>query len=272
MRKIRQLLLAVIVSTAIISCSKDDVDDKDKDQEPLKNETISGKWNVDGTSQYKSFEFNEGGSFIIVERLKVQATRSTEENEKVYFGTYEITDNRTILLPGFGKMRVSSVKGNMIIFSLYFTTNPNDEIVLKATKQKEMESTNRTKLLCRTWKTVTLNGEDVAGTDDEVNVVFSNAGTYLVDGDEGLGIARWQWTNSKEEYIHYSWGGLEPPVWDNKVKIVNLTASSLTFLEEFDDDDDDLWVLKAVINQQSKSAISEVKPTVNKMKGSLLGR
>lgn len=271
MRKITQLLLAVIISTAFISCSKDDVDDKD--QEPLKRETISGKWNVDGTSKYKSFEFNESGSFIIVERLSLQMTRSIEENEKVYFGTYEISDNRTILLPGFGEMRVSSVKGNMIIFSLYFTTNPNDEIILKATKQKEMESTNRTKLLCRTWRTVTYNGESVAGTEDEFNVVFSNAGTYLLDDDEGLSIARWQWTNSKEEYIQYSWGGFEPPVWENKVKVVNLTASSLTLLEEFDDDDeDDLWVLRAVTNQQSTTAISVVKPTVSKIKGGLLGR
>ena len=266
MKRIRQILLAVMVSTVFISCSKDDVDDKD--QEPIKKETLSGKWNVDGPSRYKSFEFTESGKYIVVEKLKEQSVRSaeSEDDEKVYFGSYEITD-RVILLPGLGQVRVSTLKGNSIIFSLYLSPDPKDEVVIKATKQKEMQNTNKTTLLCRTWRTVTLNGEDVTGTDDDIIAVFSNAGTYLVDGSEGLAMASWRWLDKNEEFIQYSWESLGSAVWDNKVKIVNLTASSLTMLEKFDDDEDELWVLKAVMNQQTATAISEIKPTVGKIKG-----
>lgn len=274
MKRLRQILLAVIVSTALISCDKDDVnEDDDMNQEPIKKETISGKWNVDGQSKYKSFEFNESGNFIVVENLEKQSVRSSSSDnpmteERVYFGTYEVTD-RTVLLVGLGRIKVSTLKSNSIKFSLYFTSDPDNEIVLNATKQEEMESTSKTNLLCRTWKSVTLNGKDVAGTENDGTVIFSNAGTYLTDNSEGLAMARWKWKNEGEGLLNYAWLWTGTPVWnDNEVRVLELTATHLKIIEKFDYMEDELWVFKAMINPKSSSSNSEIKkPTVGKRKG-----
>lgn len=64
MRNMEQVLLLVLIFTSIISCKKTN----DQPSESAEKQMISVKWVVDGTSDYKSFEFNSSGNYIIVKK------------------------------------------------------------------------------------------------------------------------------------------------------------------------------------------------------------
>lgn len=241
MKNLKKFLVLILVLTSIISCKKDE-----KKPATLKKETISAKWIVSGTSDYKSFEFNKSGNYIVVKSI-------TTNDEIVLFGTYKITDNTTIALSDFGTLKISEINTTKISFSFKLTNNPDNEINIIATKQEEMQSSTRTDLLCRTWEMVTINGENVVGTDMELTVLFSSAGTYFVsfanpeDENDG-GLAQWKWKDETETKLLYSWDVI--PVWDEEtfVEIPELTANKLKIIEY-----EDTYVLQPVSN--TKSAI-----------------
>jgi len=244
MRNLTQILLAILVLTFFTGCDKDETDLK----VTLEKETISAKWNVDNSSEYKSFEFNKSGNYIVVKN----ATTKSTNDQIILFGTYEIIDNK-IVLSDFGTLTVSKIDENAISFSIKLTSNPNNEILINASKQEEMENSNRTELLCRTWEMVTVNGESVLGTDMELTVLFSKAGTYFVSfanpEDENDGrLAQWKWKDEAETQLLYSWD--EVPVWEdeNYVEIPELTSSKLEIIE-----DEETYVLKPI--STTKSAI-----------------
>lgn len=231
MKNLKHILLAIFVLTFITACEKDENDPK----ETLEKSTISAKWIVSNSSDYDSFEFNENGNYIVV---KNTTTKSTND-EVVLFGTYEITDNKTIVLSDFGTLNISKIDEDSISFSIELTNNSNNEITIDASKQEEMESTTKTDLLCRTWEMVTVNGEPVAGTDMELTILFSKAGTYFVsfadpeDENDG-GLAQWKWKNESETQLLYSWE--EDPVWEEEshVEIPELTSTKLKIIEDED--------------------------------------
>lgn len=242
-KKLKQILIAIFVLTFITACDKDENDPK----ETLEKATISAKWNISNSSDYDSFEFNESGNYIVV---KNTTTKSTND-QIILFGTYKIIDNKTIVLSDFGTLIVSKIDENSIIFSIKLTSNPNDEIIINASKQEEMESSTRTDLLCKTWEMVTFNGESVVGTDMELTVLFSKAGTYFVsyanpeDENDG-GLAQWKWSNDAETQLLFSWE--EVPVWDDKdyVEIPELTSTKLKIIE-----DEDTYILQPVSTKKS---------------------
>ncbi len=245
--KSSQLILSVIFVFSLISSCSDD-----EPSETLKKETISAKWLTDGSSVYKSFEFNESGNYIVV---KDAETKSTND-EVILFGTYEIIDNKTITLSDLGTISISNIDDNSISFSIKLANDPNNEILISATKGAEMENTTRTDLFCRTWEMVSVNGVDVTGTSYELSVLFSKAGTYFVEyvdseyEDDG-NLSYWKWKDNTESEFLYS--RETPPVWedDNVVEVIELTNSTLKLLERFDDDEDELYVLKPVITTKS---------------------
>jgi hypothetical protein len=244
MKNLKQLLVAIFVLTLITSCDKD----KNEPTEALEKATISAKWIVNNSNEYKSFEFNESRNYIIV---KDTTTKSTND-QIIFFGTYEIIDSKTIVLSDFGTLTISEVNDNSINFSIQLTNNPNNEIIINASKQKEMDSSANTKLLCRTWKMVTINDTSVVGTDMELTALFSAAGTYFIsytkpDENSG-GLAQWKWKNEAETQLLYSWD--EVPIWDESdyVEISELTAKTLKVIE-----DGNTYVLQPTSN--TKSAI-----------------
>lgn len=198
----KQILVAILVLISIFSCKKDE----NKPKDTLSKETISAKWTVDGISVFESFEFNKSGNYIIVKYTKTKSTN----NQIVLFGTYVIIDDKTIVLSDFGKIMISKIGDNSINFSILLDSNPNNEISIIATKQEEMQNSTKTELLCRTWEMVTVNGDDVTGTDNEFTVLFSAAGTYFVtfanpeDENDG-GLAQWKWKDETETKLLYSW-------------------------------------------------------------------
>jgi len=245
MKNLKQILVAIFALTFIVACNKDDIDPK----ENLEKAKISAKWIVSNSSDYDSFEFNESGNYIVV---KNTTTKSTND-QIILFGTYEIIDNKTIVLSDFGTLTISKIDENSISFSIKLTSNPNNEITINASKQAEMESTTKTDLLCRTWEMVTVNGESIVGTDMELTVLFSKAGTYFVsyanpeDENDG-GLAQWKWKDDAETQFLYSWD--EVPVWEDEdyVEIPELTSTKLKIIE-----DEDTYILQPV--STTKSAI-----------------
>lgn len=245
MKNLKQILIAIFVLTFIASCDKNENEPK----ETLEKTTISAKWIVSNSSEYESFEFNESGNYIVVENT---TTKSTND-QIILFGTYEIIDNKTIVLSDFGTLTISEINENSISFSIQLTSNPDNEIIIDASKKEEMESSTKTDLLCRTWEMVTVNGEPVVGTDEELTVLFSKAGTYFVsfanpeDEDENDGgLAQWKWNNEAETQLLYSWE--EVPVWDEEdfVEISELTSNKLKIIE-----DEDTYILEPVSNTKS---------------------
>ncbi len=237
MKILKQFLMIIMVLTVIISCKKDEKNNG----VTLSTDTISAKWIVSGSAEYSSFEFNKSGNYIIVKYANTA-------NQLVKFGTYTISES-TIILSDYGNIIVSEIKDNSITFIFKTSIDPDTEINITANKQEEMESTTNTDLLCRTWELLTLNDEPVAGTEMELTVLFSKAGTYFVtysNDPDTENIAQWKWKNTEETELYYSWD--EVPVWEQEsyVVITELTSSTLIITEG-----DIVYVLQPASNMKS---------------------
>lgn len=248
MRNFLRILAFVLVLTSIFSCKKDE----GKTKTILEKETISAKWTVDGTSVFESFEFNKSGNYIVV---KTTGTKSTN-SQVVLFGTYEILDNETIVLSDLGTMKILNIGENSISFKITINSDLNTEISITATKQDITASSSKTALLCRTWKMVSLNGESVVGTEYELSVLFSDAGTYFVefdnpDDESDGGLAQWTWKDSNETKFCYSWEGDPTCDGENEVEITELTKSVLKISEVYLGIETLLYVFEPANNTKS---------------------
>lgn len=228
MKAFKQILVAIFLLTFITACNKDENDVKDK----LEKATISAKWMVSNSSDYYSFEFNESGNYIVVKNTTSKSTTGT-----ILFGTYEIVDDKTITLTDFGTLILSKIDENAISFTIKLTSDPSNEITINASKKEEMESSARTGLLCRTWEMVSLNGEPVVGTELELTVLFSKAGTYFISyaniqGANSEALAQWKWKDESETHFLYAMG--ENPVWNDDycVEVAELTSTTLKIIED----------------------------------------
>lgn len=264
MKNFQTFFLFILIMALTTSCEKDERGAK----EILEIESIIGKWTVNGTSAFESFEFNKSGNYIVVKN----STEKSTNDQRILFGTYEIIDNYTIILSDFGSLKITRINDTSMDFSVSLPGSQYNEMMLSALKQKEMESTTRTELLCRTWKLVSLNGENVEGTGDELTVLFSKAGTYFVtwhDGDSDL--RHWKWKNATEKEIFYSWG--EPVVWDEerKAEIIELTEDILRIRQTFSENEQLLYLLKPLDNTKSMSK-SSIKYTEGRIKKGFLKR
>jgi hypothetical protein len=99
-----------------------------------------------------------------------------------------------------------------------------------------MPASDKTDMLCRTWKVVDYETSDPDDDDedDTGHVYFSKAGTYLVSYSDGTsGVASWKWKSEADGVLYYSWD--TPPDWDDDstVTVETLTATSLVICERF---------------------------------------
>lgn len=224
-----KLILSVaIVMTIAVSCGKDE-----ESPQPGLFDTINGKWEVNGSSEFESFEFNQSGNYIVV-------VPAGGAGPTVQFGTYEVINNTTVELSNFGTISEAQVGTNSIDFKLEVVSNPGSKVTLNASKKAEMASSSKTALLCRTWKLVSVDGVSVVGTPDELTVLFSKAGTYFVSTN-ATDVAEWKWKTSAEVAFFYTWSGTF--VDEDYVDIIELTASTLKI-----DEDGTEFVLTPVIN------------------------
>ena len=254
MEKVR-FLLVMLCMAFIVSCSKDNDSDIDT---KLNAEKISAKWNISGSSEFESFEFNKSGNYIII---KNGMTRSTDD-PIILFGTYQIVDS-IITLSGFGKITVSDITENSISAKLVLNDQPNNVVEISATKQKEMEKSTKTDLLCKTWELLTANDESVKGTEYDLTVLFSAAGTYYVDRkDGGGGLAEWKWKDSNENIFLYSWDN-----WDEfgEVSIIELVNDKLVMFEDSGEDGTETFVLQPLDNSKPSTLKSMPVSQTNKV-------
>lgn len=245
MKTFRIIALLLCTLALATSCKKND-DSSDN----LDTTKVSAKWVVTNPTDYISFEFNKSGNYIVVQNADKKSTNTL----KVLFGTYEITDGMTLVLSNFGKIKVSSIDDASMNFTLSLTDNPSEELSLKATKKAEMDGSTKTDLLCRTWEMVTVDSMPVAGTEYDLTVLFSKAGTYLVSHKnypDETGLAQWKWKNTSETQLLYSWS--EVPDWGSAayVDIPVLTETQLKIVEG-----DVVYVLKPATGAKSGSISS----------------
>ena len=144
MKFIKQAIIVIWIMTSFISCEKNEVNLNIV----LNEETISAKWIVDEPIDYVSFEYNESGNYIIVKNMNTKSTN----NQIVLFGTYELIDNKTIVLTDFGTMKISNIEKKSINFSISLYSDPNSEIAISAVKQNVIANSTKTELLCKTWE------------------------------------------------------------------------------------------------------------------------
>jgi hypothetical protein len=208
----------------------------------LNNEIISAKWIVSGTSDYKSFEFNENGNYLVV-------AKSTDSQIN-RFGRYKITDNQTITLHNFGTLKLSSINGSKFDFKAYIQNSSTYEINVNTTKATENSNSSKTNQLCRTWKMISVNGDSSVSKDSEQLLLFSNAGTYFVSFSNPIdeneeNVAQWKWKDNTEAYMCVSWNGEPTCDGSNEIQIIELTANTLKI-----QDKDELFVLKPIIESK----------------------
>jgi len=193
-----QIVFAVVVLFSFVSCEKaEDVNSPESNPSNILNiETISAKWVINSDSEYNSFEFNESGHCII---LKNNTDKSVN-SQSVLFGSYSIVDTETIVLNNYGTIKVSAINENEINLSLMLDNDPGYEIILSGTKQNEISNSEATKLLCRTWQVVSIDGEPT----DVFVVLFSDAGTYFITTPESSSLGYWQWCDAEQTKLAFT--------------------------------------------------------------------
>lgn len=249
MKNFKQLAIALVLMVFFVSCDKDENDSK----VTVEKTSISSKWNVSNSDEYESFEFNDSGNYIVV---KKNATR-TVNNQNVLFGTYEYSNNSTIVLSDFGTIVINEINDNSFNFSLQLTGSTANVIEINSTIQEVIANSSRTEMLCRTWELVSVSDSSIIETENGMTVLFSEAGTYFVttlyvdsnndpSDNSGGGLAHWMWKDEAETQILYSWN--ETPEWDEDrfVEITELTTSTLIITE-----DDIVYSMQPVSNNRS---------------------
>lgn len=257
------LVIIVALFLFSFSCSKNE-----NKSGTLTMDTLSAKWVVSGTStDFVSFEFNKSGNYVVVEN---DGTKSTS-NQIILYGTYQIVDNQTISLAGFGTLKLTSIDSNSFAFTLTLQSDSGTKIVISAAKAAVIANSAKTDLLCKTWEMVTYMGASVVGTEYEgATVLFSSFGTYYVnypDYPEDGGLAQWTWKDNAETTLCYSWEGDPTCNGENEVQVTELTANSLIVNEA-----GDISVLKPATVTKSVLVKSFKTKTLNFKRRSLFNK
>jgi len=266
MKKTKILFVMLFSAFIFVSCNKDNGNPDTDSDVTLNSDILSAKWNVGGSSEYVSFEFNKSGNYIIIRN---GMTRSTED-PTILFGTYQIVDNK-ITLSDLGRLTVSDISQNSFNAKLVLNDRPNNEVDISATKQNEIANSSKTDLLCKTWELLTENGESVKGSEYELTILFSAAGTYFVDSKYGGGLAEWKWKDSNENNILYSWDNWE---YFGEVSIIELVNNKLVLFEDYEEEGTGTFVLQPLDNSKPSTLKSMSVNQINKVsvKKGIMGR
>lgn len=226
MKKLAQVFGVIFYVILFSSCEIHDYGTPDL----LTRKALSAKWAVAGESDYQSFEFNLSGSYLVVKKEAIA------HDPIIRFGTYRILDYETVELSGFGTLKVSTFNSGSFDFSLRLAADPDTDIRVNTLRQKEMERSAKTDLICRTWKIQTVDGYPAAQAKKDLTVLFSAAGTYFVTyavkiSESDGRSAQWKWKDNAEAKLLYSW---DPNAeWDDahSIEIPKLTSDSLVIID-----------------------------------------
>jgi hypothetical protein len=205
----------------IISCSK-----KEIEFEVLSTNSLEGKWYTNADIGIQSIEFNKSLSYILVEL--------NQDSVVSHYGNYEIINNSEIRLFNFGVLsNVNKLNGHLD----FAIENVNEGIIFYNSDMvvETISSSIQSETLCQTWKLISIDGEIVEGTGEELHVIFSQVGTYFVSyiNYDNNFISQWMWKDNTEDVLCYSHNG-EPICEENEneVSIIELTTSQLVTVDD----------------------------------------
>ncbi|MBX2925022.1 MAG: hypothetical protein KF746_22665 [Chitinophagaceae bacterium] len=251
MKKQTGLLCLILFAGMIIfnACKKNDSggDPPPAAENPLYKNAI-GKWNINTTPgrtkqpNMVSSKIQDAADLVSIEFLSDTTYVIVSKDNDVFTGTFSAPDSSSINLSNFGKLTEIKIAGGTMNFKL---SKDGNTILITANKAETIPLTVNTELLCKNWYLTEEDfGEDLYDEDiDKVTVLFSTAGTYLVQSfNKGIvieaEIANWKWHPTEPNTFIYWWEEL--PDEDDKVKITELSKNKLRMEEsyyEYDDDD-----------------------------------
>jgi hypothetical protein len=171
---------------------------------------------------YVSIEFTDDGNYIVVEK------DSAADKPVIHFGEYKIQDRETINLANLGIFKVKALDSTGINLTFTLDTGASkEEITHDAKKADPVASSAKTDLLCGTWKIHRLDGKAVSGTEDDLIMLFSKSGVFLMLYPDGTSkLRQWKWKDSAEDEFLYTWHN-----WERygSAKIRRLTQTALEF-------------------------------------------
>ncbi len=227
----------------VVSCNEDG----SVDPEVLDNLILDAKWEFE-SGDYASFEFNEYGDYIVVCNDSstgglttaprfASASRATTNGSSIITGDYEGDGDNAVKMNGFGRIELTSITSSSVSFSL--TLEGEIETVNYTASIAEVVATSdNTTMLCRKWDLVGYTEDgvtDILSDDDAKTVLFSKAGTYLIEWSDGTSVlAQWKWKSESDKTFYFTWSD----EWyeDKYVTITTLTSSKAVVYEDYGDD------------------------------------
>lgn len=217
--------MLVVCAMGFYSCSSDD----GEPETPPTESSIVGKWDVQsntraaGDAKYGSFEFTADNKYIITQPA---IATNGDKYMLVIFGDYNATGGEnnefTLNLKEFGTIKIAITKNTASITI--------DGVVYVAVKAPEVQSTDKTKLLCNTWKeshSIDAEGNREDNDDENYRVSFTESGTYyFYETGFDIEYGTWEWT--KDGNILITDINQEPDT-DPLVKVIKLTSSEFVF-------------------------------------------
>lgn len=198
--------MLVLCAMGFYSCSSDE----GEPETPPTESSIVGKWDVQsntraaGDTKYGSFEFTADNKYIITQPA---VATNGDKYMLVIFGDYVVgnteSNDFTLNLKEFGTIKISITENHASITI--------DGVVYVAVKAPEVELSDKTRLICGTWKEshyIDAEGNREDNNDDGYRLVFTESGTYY-----------FQETEPEEETGFYVDYGTWEFVGDNKIMV-----------------------------------------------------
>ncbi len=236
-------------------------------------EAEAAKYEISGSSEYRSIELTESGNYIIIkngygarsQKVKVPflgmsvkpALTRVSYNNNIY-GKYTKAGENTYNLEGFGIVKVLVKDGAP--YALEVTPNGGETDVVVATVQNKNASSDMTNRLCRTWtvekmyyewvdeegsesgtytKEDALNSEEFEFDGWPESVVFTKTGTYMVSyDDQTLAVSTWKWYDESKGLLCYSWENDFEDIDEDDLVTIEFDGATLIVTQEYEESGD----------------------------------
>jgi len=179
MKKIKLAVCVLFAGIVLSSCGSSSDGGGDDVLLPVNLQTpkyknVSALYNITSSSgKYKSVELTEAGNYVIIAKnslareftvneatdlaiapwYQTATTRSTTY-QNIITGKYTQKDDNTFELEGFGTITITSSDGTTT--SLDIVENSGSSYTLTAAKKTQLEGSEQTNHLCRTWSVASL--------------------------------------------------------------------------------------------------------------------
>lgn len=238
MKNSKLILIILMAMLVFVSCEKADDEPEQMNEETVGN--IVGKWEVNNSTIYESFEFTNNGVCIMVEN----SAGKSVNGQTIKAGTYDLDDLGLGIILLF-EMNDSRVLDNILLtpesasFTVTNPANPGNSVAVQSDRAEEMEGSERTELIAKSWivvSTTIIDDEGVSQTfqllENNIRMIFSMTyyGTFssysFQNGEEEQGFGNWMWTDNTETAMK-TWLNDESFGDADLITIDNLTENSL---------------------------------------------